>query len=100
MATLRQVHSDLKEIRYYYSKRDMFEGASRCIVENGIVEKVRRYNLAMANAPPRLYAVYYHLYVMCETQEVFAKSRGCSPSAVKQLNGKLCAYLVQKFKET
>lgn len=62
MATLRQVHSDLKEIRYYYAKRDMFESASKCIIESGIVEKVSRYNRAMANAPPRLYEVYYCLY--------------------------------------
>ena len=100
MATLRQVHSDLKEIRYYYAKRDMFESASKCIIESGIVEKVSRYNRAMANAPPRLYEVYYCLYVSCLTQAQFAEKLQCNPSFVKRRNGELCAYLVQHLEKT
>ena len=100
MVTLRQVQSDLKEIRYYYSKRDMFESASRCIIESGIVEKVSRYNMAMANAPPRLYEVYYALYVNGFTQAQYAEKFGCSVALAKYYNRQLCAHLVQKFQES
>ncbi len=100
MTTPRQVENDLKEIRYYYARRDMFASASKYIIESGIIEKVSRYNRAMANAPPRLYALYYALYVEGMTQESFAAKSGTSRSYVKQNNGKLRAYLVQKFNET
>lgn len=100
MATMRQVYADLKEIRYYYSKRALFESASKCIIESGILEKVNRYNRAMINAPPRLYEVYYCLYVSCATQAALAKRLGCSPSLIKRQNSQLCAYLVQKLNET
>ena len=100
MTTLRQVYDDLKEIRYYYAKKDIFESASRCIIESGIVEKVSRYNRAMANAPPRLYEVYYCLYVSCLTQAQLADKLQCSPSRIKRRNSQLCTYLVQKLNET
>ena len=100
MAMLRQVRSDLKEIRYYYSKRDMFESASKKIIESGIVEKVSRYNRAMTNAPPRLYEAYYFLYVSCLTQTELSEKYQCSLSFVKRLNGQLCSYLAEKIENS
>lgn len=36
MVTMQQVRDDLKEIRYYYSKRKDFEAASKCVVESAV----------------------------------------------------------------
>ena len=100
MVTVRQVQGDLREIRYYHSKRDMFESASKCIIESGILEKVNRYNRAMINAPPRLYEFYYARYVQNTTQAALAVKWQCSLSHIKQLEKRLCSYLVQKLNET
>ncbi len=100
MITVRKVQSDLKEIRYYHSKRDMFESASKCIIESSILEKVNRYNRAMINAPPRLYEFYYARNVQNTTQADLAVKWKCSLSHIKQLEKKLCDYLMQKLNET
>ena len=42
VTTMQQVRNDLKEIRYYYSKRKDFESAAKCVVESAVTEKVNR----------------------------------------------------------
>lgn len=44
MLTLQQIRDDLKDIRYYYSRKEAFENGFRVIGSNDIVGKAKRYN--------------------------------------------------------
>ena len=54
--TMKQIQTDLQEIRYYYAHKDIFDKACDSVVQNAIVEKVGRYNTVIRGAPPQLYA--------------------------------------------
>ena len=69
MITLQTIRDDLNEIRYYYSRKDVFDKASDCIGKNVIVDKVRKYNDLICFAEPKLYELYLCLYVNNNTQE-------------------------------
>ena len=43
--TLTQIREDLKDIRYYYSRKDIFEEAFKCTGTNSIVDKAKIYNV-------------------------------------------------------
>ena len=64
MVPLDKIRSDLKEIRYYYSRKAMFDECKNIVIGSSIMEKVRRYNEAVKTAPPRLYDMYMMLYVI------------------------------------
>lgn len=53
MLTTVQVRNDLKEIRYYYSMKELFDRSSKTVKPLAIVQKVERYNII---AIKRLYA--------------------------------------------
>ena len=72
MLTTVQVRNDLKEIRYYYSMKELFDRSSKTVKPLAIVQKVERYNTAMQNAPARLYILYVSLYIDNNTQAVLA----------------------------
>ncbi len=99
MVTMQQIYDNLKDVRYYYSKQKMFESASKCIVESAVVEKVNRYNEAVKNAPPRLYELYYELYVQNNTQAALARKWDYGNDFIKKLNRKLVEYLFKTFNE-
>ena len=52
MLTLKQIRDDLKDIRYYYSRKEAFEQGFRVVGSNDIVGKAKRYNTVMQSAPP------------------------------------------------
>ncbi len=97
MVTMRQIREDLREIRYYYSKRELLDKASKVILPNSVLEKVERYNQAVANAPIRLYDLYVSLYVQNNTQAALSYDWDFSPDYIKQLNKQLCEYLFGVF---
>ena len=45
MLTTVQVRNDLKEIRYYYSMKELFDRSSKTVKPLAIVQKVERYNM-------------------------------------------------------
>lgn len=47
MVPLDKIRSDLKEIRYYYSRKAMFDECKNIVIGSSIMEKVRRYNEAV-----------------------------------------------------
>lgn len=96
MATIQQIRADLKEIRYYYSRRKMFDSASVTVIHSAVLDKVEKYNLAVRNAPARLYDLYISLYVQNHTQASLAYIRNCSADYIKQLNKQLCNYLLKR----
>jgi len=97
MVTIKQVRDDLRDIRYYYSKKDIFDSASVKIVQNEVVEKVKRYNEAISKAPPRLYDLYIALYTQNNTQAALSYEWDFSPDYIKELNLALCQFLFDYF---
>ena len=46
MVPLDKIRSDLKEIRYYYSRKAMFDECKNIVIGSSIMEKVRRHKAA------------------------------------------------------
>ena len=99
MVTLKQIRDDLKEIRHYYSRKEIFEAGFRVVGTSGIVEKAERYNNAVKYAPPRLYDLYISLYLQNRTQAAYSAELGYSPEYVYQMNRKLTLFFQKHFKE-
>ena len=62
MLELSVIRDDLKEIKYYYAHKEIFEKASKHIGEHACIEKINKYNDAIRFAPARLYELYVSLY--------------------------------------
>ena len=98
MLTTVQVRNDLKEIRYYYSMKELFDRSSKTVKPLAIVQKVERYNTAMQNAPARLYILYVSLYIDNNTQAVLAEEWQLTADYMKELNNKLIYFLQSALK--
>ena len=66
--TLKQVKKDLQDIRYYYTHKVMFDKAENTGFKSEAVCKSEEYGQIVSKAPPRLYVLYYLLYVEGKTQ--------------------------------
>lgn len=95
MTSLDKIREDLKNIRYYYSRKQIFEEGVPLVGKNNILDIVEKYNKAVCLAPPRLYDLYMCLYIENGTQESVAEYLGYSPEYIRLLNKKLVKY----FKE-
>ncbi len=97
MVTMQEIREDLRQIRYYYSKKEMFENATKYIVASSVVDKVNRYNEAVKDAPPRLYDLYVSLYVQNNTQAALAYEWDYCNDYIKRLNKQLCVFFFKAF---
>lgn len=91
--TLNQIRDDLKEIRYYYSMKELFDSAANTVKPIALLDKVGRYNEAMKTAPGRLFIVYVSLYVQNNSQTALADDWGFTREYIKDLNQKLVEFL-------
>lgn len=48
--TIQEIRSDLRAIRYYYSKQKEFDKAAETVGESKVVETVKRYNQAVQSS--------------------------------------------------
>ena len=91
----------MKEIRYYYVRKSLFDDAvKRTGFVNDIKDKVYRYNEVMRKASPRLYDIYYSLYIKNHTQESLSEELGYTPEYIQVLNKKLLKFLQSAIKES
>ena len=97
--TVQKVRDDLKEVRYYYARKELFDEAFAKIGKNKVLSKVERYNQAVASAPPVLYDIYINLYVRNYTQEALSIELNYTPEYIQMLNKRLVLFLVEKLKE-
>lgn len=97
MMTLAQIREDLKDVRYYYSRKSMFEEAVKTVGGNNVTEKVLKYNDAVRTAPPRLYDLYVSLYVKNFTQEGLSIELNYTPEYIQMQNKKLLLFLQSKL---
>ncbi len=93
MLTLQEIRNDLRDIRYYYGMKEMFDKSADTIKPLAIIEKVNRYNRAMENAPARMLALYLALYVYNNSQVVVADDWQLTKEHIRNQNRKLLEFL-------
>lgn len=91
--TLEQIREDLKGVRYYYTRKNIFDEASSTVGINSIVQKVMKYNEAVKAASPKLYDLYVCLYIKNYTQEGLSIELNYTPEYIQMLNKKLLLFL-------
>lgn len=97
---LSVIKEDLKDIRYYYSRKELFEKASTYSVgKNNILDKIEKYNDVICSAPPRLYDLYISLYLQNHTQESLSEKLGYTFEYISRLNTQLVKYLKEQFEK-
>ena len=93
MKSFSSIREDLKDIRYYYMRKEDFDKAFSTTGENIILKKVRQYHEVMKQASPKLYDLYISLYINCHTQESLSDKLGFTPEYIQMLNKQLLKYL-------
>lgn len=97
MISATTIRQDLKEIRHYFSHRDLFDEVSSEIGTNSIMEKVKKYNRLICKAPPKLYELYVMLYVRNYTQESGAEAMNLSCNYIQKLNTDLIKFFQKEY---
>lgn len=98
MRTLEEIREDLREIRYYYSRKEVFDGNAKSIGVSAVQKKTERYNAIALTAPPQLYDLYVGLYVEGRTQEAYSEELGYSTKHIQKQNKILLLYLQKNMK--
>lgn len=93
MKTFNIIREDLRNIRYYYSRKDQLNKSAEIIGECKIHSLVDEYNNAICQAPPKLYDLYVCIYVENNTQESAAKQFGYAREHITRLNKQLLRFL-------
>lgn len=92
MASMEQVKANLREIRYYYLRKEQLDDASHSIGPLPIKRILENYNCAIRKAPLRLYDLYACLYVRGQTQEAIALDLGYTPQYIRKLINELFTF--------
>ncbi len=97
MKTVKIVKDELKEIRYYYSKRKDFEKVSDVIGESDVCKLVAKYNGIIRRGSIKFYDLYVSLYVNNNSLAVVAEDWGINYCYVSRLNKQLCDFFVKEL---
>lgn len=92
MVSSEQVRADLREIRYYYSRKEQLEDASHSIGSLPIKRLLEKYNCVIREAPLRLYDLYACLYLRGQTQKAIALELGYTPQYIRKLINELFVF--------
>lgn len=97
MLSLATIRNDLKDIRYYYSRKEVFDKAEYSVGKTSILGKIKKYNEAVCSAPPRLYDLYVSLYLQNNTQDSLSERLGYTFEHISRLNSQLIRFLQQNI---
>ena len=97
--TLDAIRKELKEVRYYYGRRAIFDKALREVGNKNMMDLVKKDNDAVRTARPKHYDIYISLYVNYHTQEQLSEELNYSPDYVRKLNKDLLKFLQNKLNE-
>ena len=73
MITRETINKELGEIKYFNSRREMFDKAFDSVGKNTVLAAIGKYNTAICNASPKLYEVYVTLFIEGCTYEEAAE---------------------------
>lgn len=99
LKTIQEIRADLRDIRYYFARKESFDKLSGLNIRCEIEEKIKHYNNLMATANPNLIDLYVNLYLRENTQESVSYDMGYSQTYIYKLNRKLLEFLYGKQKE-
>lgn len=99
MLSLAQIREDLKNIKYYCSRKEIFEKVSGSVGQHKITETMRKYNNVVCKASPRLYDIYVSLYLDNHTQESLSDKLGYSFEYISKLNCQLVRFFQKEFEK-
>lgn len=91
--TKHEIKADLQDIRYYYTHKAMFDRAEDTGFKNIVVKKAERYGVYMSRASPKLYALFYSLYVEGKTHLATAMDWNVTEGHIKNVSNQLYLYL-------
>lgn len=94
--TKQEIISELQDIRYYNTHREMFSKAENTGFKEIVLDKIGKYDNLIHNAPLRLKMIYHVLFTEGRTQTDTAKELGLSLSYTKCLIRKLYTYLLEQ----
>ena len=97
MTTLNAIREELKEIRYYMSRKSVFDKSVDCVGKNAIEKRIELYNRYICDAKSRLYDLYVSLYLDNNTQESLSEKLGYSMEHICRLNTQLVKFFQQKL---
>jgi len=97
--TIREIKQDLKDIRYYYSRKKALDEGFRSIGYNEVVKKSEIYNELIKTASPELFDLYFALYINNHTQDSWSDSMCIARETVNVMNKRLLQYFLKKLRE-
>lgn len=96
--TTKQVKEELREIRYYYTMKHVFDRCTKDIYPKKIMRMVEKYKLAMEEISfSKYYIIFMELYVNNTTQTDLANAWGVTRDYINSLNNELYLYLIEYF---
>lgn len=93
MKTYKEIREDLKNIRYYFSRKDAMSERAVILGECNILKTIAMYNEVVCQAPPKLYDLYYFIYVENNTHESAADKIGVGREYITRLHAKLLRFI-------
>lgn len=99
MLSVKEIRNDLREIKFYYARKEMFEKASDSVGENQIMKKAKIYNQVVCSAPPRLYDLYVSIYLNNNLQYCYSDNLGYSTEYISRENTKLIKFFQENLKK-
>ena len=94
---LSEIRNDLRDIKYYFSRKKIFDEGCVVTGHNLVIEKVRKYNEIIVTAKPQLYDIYVCLYIKNHTQQSLADYFGYSYEYICVLNKELILFFQEKL---
>ena len=99
MFSLEQIREDLRDIRYYYAHKDVFDKNEVNVGVSVVKKKVEKYNAVIVFAPPRFYDLYVGLYVDGYAPAAFAMKSGYATNYLYKVNNELQSFFQKNLKE-
>ena len=95
--TMNNMKEELKQVRYYYAKKDHFDKIENEIDITPLKKVVQKYNQAMVGAEPKLIDVYHALYIEGMSQLDLAIEWSFTPEYIRMMSRQLNKYLLDKL---
>ncbi len=100
MISLDKIREDLKDIRYYYARKEIFDLVSSDVGVCKVRDTVDLYHRAILSAPARLFDLYVCLYTKGYTQEGLSVELGLTPEYVQMQHKQLLLFLQARFEDS
>ncbi len=100
MKSIQEIKSELREIRYYYTRTEVFNGLKDLGIQSNATRLVEKYNEMIGRACAEECDTYVSLYIKNYTQEMLARERGYSVAYIKYLSKKLYLFFQKEWQDS